>query len=69
MCLMKLYLSQDHLSCKDHMSTNEDHMCSEDHIVMGGTFAGVGDFSAMSATESSHDHYSNLVKDDSACIR
>ena len=65
---------EDHLSTKDdHMSTKEDHTSTkeEDRIVLGGTFAGVGDFSAVSATVS-YDHYSNygnMVKDDSACIR
>ena len=62
-------MCQDHVGYKDHMSTNEDHMSSEDHIVMGGTFAGVGDFSAVSAMAVSRDHYSNLIKDESACIR
>ena len=63
--LVNICSSLDHVSSMDHTSSKED-----DHMVMGGTFAGVGDFSAVSMTTPvSHDDYSNLVKDDKACIR
>ena len=42
----------------------------EEHVAIGGTFAGVGDFSAVSMTTTvSHEEHSNLVKDYTACIR
>ena len=70
--------NKDHVSSqednKDHMSSQEGHkdrMSSQggDHVIMGGKFAGVGDFSAITMTTAlSHDH-SNLIKDDTTCIR
>jgi len=54
-----VFISQDHMSSKE-----------KEPRAMGGTFAGVGDFSDVSMTTAvSYDNYSNLVKDHTACIR
>ena len=46
-------------------------MSSKEQVAVGGTFAGVGEFSpvTMTTTALPYDHHSNLVKDDTACIR
>lgn len=42
----------------------------KEHVAIGGTFAGVGNFSDVTMTTTVlSDDYSNLVKDDKACIR
>ena len=71
--------TKDHVSStKDHVSSTKDHMSTKDHVssskdqvAVGGTFAGVGDFSPVTMTTAAlpFDHHSNLVKDDTACIR
>lgn len=55
-----VFISQDHMSSKQ----------KEPAVAIGGTFAGVGDFTAVSMTTTAlNDNYSNLVKDHTACIR
>ena len=68
---INIFILQDHVSSsKDHVSTG-DHVSSKEQVAMGGTFAGVGEFSpvTMTTTALPYDHHSNLVKDDTACIR
>lgn len=58
---------EDHVSCKDDISSKGQETVA---MATGGTFAGVGDFSAVPVTTTvAQDDYSSLVKDNTACIR